>query len=85
MTPRNIRVRYNAAADCFTQSRTFKTLKGAQEYAQQWVGESPKVLDDLGTATGNGGRVTCEGCQIRALFPKLQTLVEILKDDGSNL
>lgn len=67
-----IKVRYKSI-DRFSQSRSFKTLKGAQRFAQKWVGPTP----ELGTwyaVSGDGvGRITVEGCSLEDLFPKAAT------------
>lgn len=66
-----IRVRYRTI-DRFSQSRKFKTLKGAQRFAQKWVGKHPDISDTFGYAVNmhGDGKITCEGCSIHELFPE---------------
>jgi hypothetical protein len=66
----DIRVRYTTI-DRFSQSRRFKTLEGAQKYAAKYVGETPE-LGSFYAVSGDGvGKITCEGCRVSDLFPKL--------------
>lgn len=65
-----IRVRYESI-DRFSKTRRFKTLAGAQKFAQKYVGETPE-LGSFYAVSGDGiGKVTCDGCSVRDLFPKL--------------
>lgn len=65
---RNITVTYEAT-DGYRDRRSFKTLVGAQRYAQKWVGAHPEK-SDLGYAvSGDGiGKVTVRGGTIEELF-----------------
>jgi hypothetical protein len=65
----NVTVRY-AAVDGFRQTRKFKTLAGAQRFAQKWVGETPEVCRHYAVSGDGVGKVTVEGCLIDQLFPK---------------
>lgn len=66
-----IRVRYKTI-DRFSESRKFKTMKGARRYAQKWVGAHPDISETFGYAVSScgTGKVTCEGCSIHELFPE---------------
>lgn len=67
-----IKVKYSTI-DRFSQKRTFKTLEGAQKYAQKWVGETPEISTTFQYAVSSDGtgKIEVEGCSIRKLFPKL--------------
>lgn len=69
--PRNIRVRYSSI-DRYSESRHFKTLAGAQRYAQKWVGETPEISSIFGYAVSADGisKVTVSGASIYELFPR---------------
>lgn len=67
----NITVHYLAVDGC-KRVHKFKTLKGAQTFAQEYVGETPE-LGSFYAVSGDGiGRVTVDGCDLRELFPKLK-------------
>lgn len=67
-----IKVRYETI-DRFSKTRRFKTLAGAQKFAQHWVGETPE-LGSFYAVSGDGvGKITCDGCLVRDLFPKVAT------------
>jgi len=67
---RNIKVSYRSIDRC-SKNRSFKTLEGAQKFAQEWVGETPEMGTSY-TVSGDGiGRITVEGATLRELFPKL--------------
>jgi hypothetical protein len=66
-----ITVRY-ATLDGFHQSRKFKTLAGAQRFAQKWVGETPEIGWNYAVSGDGVGKVTAEGCLVDQLFPKGQ-------------
>lgn len=67
-----IHVRYRSLDRC-SKSRKFKTLAGAQRFAQKWVGETPEISETFGYAvSGDGiGKITVSGCDIKKLFPKV--------------
>lgn len=66
--PRDIKLSYRTV-DRFSETRRFKTLKGARKYAHRRVGAHPDytwyAVDAYGT-----GRLTCEGCTMAELFPE---------------
>lgn len=63
-------VRYRGI-DRYSKRGVFKTLAGAQRFAQKWVGETPE-LGSFYAVSGDGvGKVTCDGCALVDLFPKL--------------
>jgi hypothetical protein len=66
-----IKLRYSTI-DRFSETRTFKTLKGAQKYAHGRVGASPEISRTFGYAVdANGiGKVEIrEGATLDQLFP----------------
>jgi hypothetical protein len=64
-----IRVRYESI-DRFSKTRRFKTLKGAQKFAQKYLGETPE-MGSFYAVSGDGiGKITCEGCRLYDLFPR---------------
>lgn len=67
MTDTKITVRYSAV-DGFRMTRTFKTLRGAQRFAQRYVGEFPEQGRGYAVSDDGVGKVTCTGCTLRDLF-----------------
>ena len=67
-----IKVHYSSV-DRFSQSRTFKTLEGAQRFAQKWVGRTPE-LGMWYAVSGDGiGKITVVGdATLRDLFPEAE-------------
>lgn len=66
-----IAVTYNSI-DCYRGTRrVFKTLEGARKFAQKWVGEAPEMGSYYAVSGDGVGKVTCEGCTLYDLFPKL--------------
>ena len=78
-----IRVSYRSF-DRFNQSRTFRTLAGAQRFAQKWVGECPEHGNHYAISGDGVGRVTVAGCALLDLFPQLKRCAGIEQgfDDG---
>jgi len=67
---RSIKVSYRSVDRC-SKSRSFKTLEGAQKFAQEWVGETPE-MGSFYAVSGDGiGRVTVEGATLQELFPRV--------------
>lgn len=75
----SVKVRYSSV-DRFSKTGTFKTLKGAQKFAQKWVGETPEISWTFHYAVSSfgTGKVTVEGeldgkaVTIFDLFPKCE-------------
>ncbi len=67
---RKIIVRY-LACDRTRMNRRFKTLKGAQRFAQERVGEAPEIGGWYAVSFDGIGRVTVEGATLEELFPKV--------------
>ncbi len=67
---RNIKVSYRSIDRC-SKTRRFKTLEGAQRFAQEWVGETPELGTGYAVSGDGIGKVTVEGAPLRELFPKL--------------
>ena len=57
---RDIRVHYSSI-DRFSESRRFKTLTGAQKYAQKWVGPHPDQGGTYAVSFDGVGKVTVSG------------------------
>lgn len=65
-----IRVHYSAI-DGFSKTRTFKTLKGAQRFAQKYVGKHPEIGTGYAVSGSGVGKVTVSGdATLQALFPE---------------
>lgn len=58
--------------DRFSQTRTFKTLKGAQKFAAKWVGEHPDTSESFNYAVSGDGvcKVTAVNFRIGELYPE---------------
>ena len=52
----NIKLSYQSI-DRYHETRTFKTLAGAQKYAQKWVGETPEMGRDYAISGDGIGKV----------------------------
>jgi len=67
---RDIRVRYSSI-DRYSESRRFKTLAGAQRYAQKFVGETPEISGAFSYAVSADGigKITVSGATLAELFP----------------
>lgn len=59
------------AIDGYRTTRRFKTLAGAQRFAQERVGETPEISHGLGYAVAADGvvKVSVDGATLRDLFP----------------
>lgn len=67
----DIRVTYSTI-DRFRKTAKFKTLKGAQKFAQKYVGAHPEISLTFGYAVSDDGvgKVTVRGCKLQELFPE---------------
>lgn len=63
-----ITVRYSSI-DRFSETRHFKTLAGAQAYAQMRVGRHPEVGCGYAVCGDGVGKVTVSGASLSDLFP----------------
>jgi hypothetical protein len=68
-TKRNVRVSYSSI-DHFRQTRGFKTLEGAQNFAQKWIGETPEIGTCYAISGDGIGRITVKGATLAELFPR---------------
>jgi hypothetical protein len=68
-------VRYRSIDRC-SKRGVFKTLAGAQRFAQKWVGETPDLGGTYAVSSDGIGKVTCDGCALIDLFPKLKEAEE---------
>lgn len=59
------------SSDGRRKSGIFKTLKGAQAFAQKWVGKYPEhgTIHQYAVSGDGVGRITWEGCTFEDLFP----------------
>ena len=64
-----ITVRYTSV-DRFSETRKFKTLKGAQRFAQKWVGDHPDLGRWYAVSFDGIGKVVVSGCSLEDLFPE---------------
>jgi hypothetical protein len=64
-----------SSIDHYRKTRKFKTLKGAQRFATEFVGQTPEVSEAFGYAVSGDGtaKVEVEGCPIADLFPALNS------------
>lgn len=67
---RDIKVSYRSVDRC-SKTRRFKTLEGAQRFAQEWVGETPELGTSYAVSGDGIGTVTIEGATLQELFPRL--------------
>jgi len=67
---RDIKVSYRSIDRC-SKSRRFKTLEGAQRFAQKWVGETPEMGASYAVSGDGIGKVTVTGATLAELFPKV--------------
>mgnify|MGYP003585373323 CR=1 FL=1 len=58
--------------DGYSQTRKYKTLAGAQKFAQAWVGKAPDLGGFYAVSYDGVGRITCDGCPIEVLFQRPQ-------------
>lgn len=65
-----IKVRYSSI-DGFSKSRSFKTLAGAQKFAQHYLGPTPECGSWYAVAGDGVGKITCQGCTLAELFPAI--------------
>lgn len=63
-----ITVRYRTL-DRFSKTGKFKTLAGAQRFAQKWVGKTPEIGFGYAVSGDGVGKITVDGCLLRDLFP----------------
>lgn len=70
-----IKVRYSTI-DRFSKTGTFKTLAGAQRFAQKWVGKTPDLGSDYAVSMDGVGKVAVEGAPLYDLFPELAKTAE---------
>lgn len=67
-----IKVRYSSI-DGARVTRSFKTIAGAQAYAQKWVGPTPEIGGGRYAVSSDGiGKVTADGVDLADLFPALK-------------
>lgn len=65
----DITVSYQSIDD-YSIRKTYRTLKGAQEMAQYWVGKHPEIGSTYAVSSDGIGRIMVKGCALRDLFPE---------------
>jgi hypothetical protein len=64
-----ITVRYSSI-DGFGERREFHTLGGARTFAHYWIGQHPEMGSTYAISGDGIGKITCEGCTLKELFPE---------------
>ncbi len=64
----DITVRYSSIDGC-SKSRKFKSLKGAQAFAQRYVGKTPEMGGSYAVSGDGVGKIEVTGVALSALFP----------------
>lgn len=60
------------AVDGFRKRAQFKTLKGAQAFAQKWIGATPELGGSYAVSGDGVGKIAVDGdAKVADLFPKL--------------
>jgi len=75
-----ITVRYSSV-DGFSQTRRFKTLRGARAFAQKWVGPTPDVGGWYAVSFDGIGKIEVAGVTIKQLFDMLPVACSIPTPD----
>lgn len=75
----SIRVTYSTI-DRFRKSQSFSTLKGAQAFAQKWVGKTPEMGGYYAVSGDGVGKIEVLGVPIEALFPNSEEGRDYLRD-----
>jgi hypothetical protein len=65
-----IEVRYSSIDGCSIR-RTYRTLAGAQAFAQKYVGAHPELGSHYAVSGDGVGKITCAGATLLELFPAL--------------
>jgi hypothetical protein len=63
-----IKVRYSTV-DGFKKARTFKTLKGARDFAHHFLGKHPDLGTSYAISSDGIGKITVQGASLADLFP----------------
>ena len=61
-------------------TRSFKTLAGAQKWAQKWIGAHPEMGGWYAVSDDGIGKITCRGCSLNDLFPSPGSITQTVKD-----
>lgn len=69
-----------SAIDRYRERRTFKTLKGAQRFAQKWVGETPELAPTYAISSDGIGKIQAS-IPVLDLFPILKIADDEIKLD----
>jgi len=57
-----------SSIDRFRKKRSFKTLKGARVFAQNWVGKNPEIGSTYAVSGDGVGKITVAGAKLADLF-----------------
>jgi hypothetical protein len=60
---------YLVSVDGFSKRRKFKTLKGAQRFAQAYAGETPELAGSYAISGDGVCRIMADGARLKDLFP----------------
>jgi hypothetical protein len=60
---------YFSTSDGHRRTRTFKTLQGAQKYAQERIGETPELGSYYAVSGFGDSKIEAKGATVRELFP----------------
>lgn len=60
---------YYESLDRCSKTRKFKTLAGAQRFAQKWVGKHPEIGTTYAVSGDGIGKITVVGASLADLFP----------------
>jgi len=77
----DIRVKLRSC-DGYTKTRSFRTLKGAQKFAQAYVGECPEFGGGYAVSDDGISTIRVMGATLRELFPRAVALMDKLREEG---
>lgn len=66
--PRDIKVTYSSIDGVYKTAR-FKTLAGAQAFAQKWLGKTPEIGGWYAVSGDGMGKIEAQGATLQELFP----------------
>jgi len=66
-----IKVKYSSV-DGGGKSRSFKSLKGARKFAQDWVGKNPEIGSTYAVSGDGIGKIEVMGAKLADLFGELK-------------
>lgn len=66
-----IKVLYQAS-DGYRLTKKYKTLRGAQRFAQKWVGSTPELGTGYAASFDGIGTIRVQGASLSDLFPEVR-------------